>query len=35
MPVTNPLAGIATGAVGLFLLIVIVYTIWRAMKAAL
>jgi hypothetical protein len=35
MPVTNPLSGIATGAVGLFLLIVIVYTIWRAMRAAL
>jgi hypothetical protein len=35
MPASNPLAGIATGAVGLFLLIVIVYTIWRAVKAAL
>jgi hypothetical protein len=35
MPTTNPLAGIATGAVGLFLLIVIVYTIWRAVKTAL
>jgi hypothetical protein len=35
MPASNPLAGIATGAVGLFLLIIIVYTIWRALKAAL
>jgi hypothetical protein len=35
MPASNPLGGIATGAIGLFLLIIIVYTIWRAVKAAL
>lgn len=35
LPATNPLMGMATVAFGLFLLIVIVYTIWRAVKAAL
>jgi hypothetical protein len=35
MPESNPLMGFATAALGLFLLIVIVYTIWRAVKAAL
>jgi hypothetical protein len=35
LPATNPLLGMATVAFGLFLLIVIVYTIWRAVKAAL
>jgi hypothetical protein len=35
MPAANPLAGISTGAIGLFLLIIIVYTIWRAVKAAM
>ncbi len=35
LPSTNPLVGMATVALGLFLLIVIVYTIWRAAKAAL
>ncbi len=35
LPSTNPLVGMATVALGLFLLIVIVYTIWRAVKAAL
>ena len=35
LPSTNPLMGMATVAFGLFLLIVIVYTIWRAVKAAL
>jgi hypothetical protein len=35
LPATNPLVGLATLAIGLFLLIVIVYTIWRAVKAAL
>lgn len=35
LPSTNPLVGMATVAIGLFLLIVIVYTIWRAVKAAL
>jgi hypothetical protein len=35
MPDSNPLMGLATAAIGLFLLIIIVYTIWRALKAAL
>jgi hypothetical protein len=35
LPETNPLMGLATIGIGLFLLIVIVYTIWRAVKAAL
>ncbi len=35
MPASNPLMGFATAAIGLFLLIIIVYTIWRAVKAAL
>jgi hypothetical protein len=35
IPDTNPLMGIATMALGLFLLIVIVYTIWRALRATL
>jgi hypothetical protein len=32
LPSSNPLVGIATMAIGLFLLLVIVYTIWRAMR---
>ena len=32
LPSTNPLMGLATVAIGLFLLLVIVYTIWRAMR---
>jgi len=35
MPESNPLMGLATAALGLFLLIIIVYTIWRALKATL
>lgn len=35
LPSTNPLVGMATVALGLFLLIIIVYTIWRALKTAL
>jgi hypothetical protein len=35
LPSSNPLMGMATAALGLFLLIVIVYTIWRAVRAAL
>jgi hypothetical protein len=35
LPSSNPLVGMATVALGLFLLIIIVYTIWRAVKAAL
>ena len=35
LPETNPLMGLATLAIGLFLLIVIVYTIWRALRTAL
>lgn len=35
LPESNPLMGLATAAIGLFLLIIIVYTIWRAVKAAL
>ncbi|MEO8285935.1 MAG: hypothetical protein ABI670_05830 [Chloroflexota bacterium] len=34
MPEANPLMGMATAAIGLFLLIIIVYTVWRAVKAA-
>jgi hypothetical protein len=33
LPSSNPLVGLATVAIGLFLLLVIVYTIWRAMRA--
>jgi hypothetical protein len=33
LPSTNPLIGLATGAIALFLLLVIVYTIWRALRA--
>jgi hypothetical protein len=33
LPSTNPLVGLATGAIALFLLLVIVYTIWRALRA--
>jgi hypothetical protein len=32
LPSSNPLVGIATMAIGLFLLLVIVYTIWRALR---
>jgi hypothetical protein len=34
LPNSNPLVGVATMAIGLFLLLVIVYTIWRAMRTA-
>lgn len=33
LPSSNPLMGLATVAIGLFLLLVIVYTIWRALRA--
>ena len=33
LPSTNPLVGMATMAIGLFLVIIIVYTIWRALRA--
>ena len=33
LPSSNPLVGLATVAIGLFLLLVIVYTIWRALRA--
>jgi hypothetical protein len=32
IPSSNPLMGLATLAIGLFLLIIIVYTIWRAIR---
>lgn len=35
LPSSNPLVGLATVAIGLFLLIVIVYTIWRAIRTTL
>lgn len=35
LPDQNPLLGLATLAIGLFLLIIIVYTIWRAVRTAL
>lgn len=35
LPSANPLVGMATIAIGLFLLIVIVYTIWRAIRTTL
>ena len=35
LPSSNPLMGLASLALGLFLLIVIVYTIWRAIRTAL
>jgi hypothetical protein len=35
LPNSNPLVGLATVAIGLFLLIIIVYTIWRAARSAL
>jgi hypothetical protein len=35
LPDSNPLMGLAGMALGLFLLIIIVYTIWRAVRAAL
>lgn len=35
LPSTNPLMGMATLAIGLFLIIIIVYTIWRAIRTAL
>lgn len=34
LPNSNPLVGLATVAIGLFLLVVIVYTIWRALRTA-
>jgi hypothetical protein len=34
LPNSNPLVGLATIAIGLFLLLVIVYTIWRAVRTA-
>src|SRR4051812_21136162 len=34
LPNSNPLVGFATIAIGLFLLLVIVYTIWRALRTA-
>ena len=34
LPNSNPLVGLATIAIGLFLLLVIVYTIWRAFRTA-
>ena len=34
LPNSNPLLGLATVAIGLFLLVVIVYTIWRALRTA-
>jgi hypothetical protein len=33
LPESNPLVGMATVSIGLFLLLVIVYTIWRALRA--
>ena len=33
VPTSNPLVGLTTIAIGLFLLLVIVYTIWRALRA--
>lgn len=35
LPSSNPLVGLATVAIGLFLLIIIIYTIWRAVRTAL
>jgi hypothetical protein len=35
LPSANPLVGMATIAIGLFLLIIIVYTIWRVVRSAL
>jgi hypothetical protein len=35
LPSSNPLMGMATVALGLFLLIIIVYTIWRVVRTAL
>lgn len=35
LPDTNPLLGLAPLAIGLFLLLVIVYTIWRAVRTVL
>ena len=35
LPNNNPLMGLATVALGLFLLIIIVYTIWRVIRTAL
>jgi hypothetical protein len=34
LPSTNPLVGLATMSIGLFLVIIIVYTIWRAMRTS-
>jgi hypothetical protein len=34
LPSTNPLVGLATMAIGLFLVIIIVYTIWRALRTS-
>jgi len=34
LPNSNPLVGLATIAIGLFLLLIIVYTIWRAFRTA-
>ncbi|MFL5733058.1 MAG: hypothetical protein ACJ78Q_07625 [Chloroflexia bacterium] len=34
LPNSNPLVGFATISIGLFLLLVIVYTIWRALRTA-
>jgi hypothetical protein len=33
VPSTNPLVGLATVSIGLFLLLLIVYTIWRALRS--
>lgn len=33
IPTSNPLIGVTTAAFGLFLILVIVYTIWRALRA--
>ena len=35
LPSSNPLLGVSTVALGLFLLIIIVYTIWRVLRTAL
>lgn len=35
MPDSNPLVGLASLAIGLFLLLVIVYTVWRAVRTVL
>lgn len=35
LPDSNPLVGLASLAIGLFLLLVIVYTVWRAVRAVI